>query len=190
MYGFMLCGSVCKKLTAPALLLCVLMFPACSSSSSDDYDTFYIQDFDFQYPVRSGKFFNFTQPASISDSGEKCLAVTWEGEVDNAYYYGFSVRKDGTNSSGTFELMVWFKKDSSSELAGNITKNAGDYWVSCRYQNTIYSNPSSNLDITINKNAADLTYDTEIKLNSLITLTSPSTVTIQADESLKLRSYR
>jgi hypothetical protein len=169
------------------LLCCAaaLLFAACNSSGNDEDDKFRQIDFNATYALLPAKQFSFTSPA-VTASGEDCLAVTWEGELErDEYYYGFAL---GTPDN-SFNLIVSFPKSNELKLYGSQTL-AGQYTAVMRYNNEVYKDPITPLTINIYR---EWSTDTIITMNS-ITFTYPSTVILTPDsvspnDYIRLSSY-
>ncbi|PKL37764.1 MAG: hypothetical protein CVV44_15610 [Spirochaetae bacterium HGW-Spirochaetae-1] len=178
-----------KKLTVP-MLVCVAIFVAgCAGYTSDSDDEGFIEfDFDTVYELVSEKKFDLTLSGAVSatltGSGEACLAVGFNGEAvdDEEDYFGFAAM----NSDNTFNLKVFFEIPDGSTATGDVLKAHDEYNAVLRYGDVIYQEPVSDLDITIIKNTSSRY---TIIINENIELGSPSAVTISANDYVVVQMY-
>lgn len=159
---------------------------ACNSVGGDGDD--YFKTVNFNPEPRgaqlAAKKFNFNVGGTtVNVTGADCIAITWDGSLKNlGNVFGFAVRTD----DNTFSLIVYFEKSGSGSFSGSRTLEAGEYTAILRYNDKVYSQPSSPLSITV---ARDSSQQTSITMNQPLIFTSPSSITVTPAGAMVLRSY-
>lgn len=109
---------------------------ACTESSDNDRPAGYINPGFTEKDVNPNKAFNI---ATVSGSGKSCMAIVYQGKVNNKNYVGLAAK----NTS--FSIKIYWEASSFPE---NVNLPADSYTIKVSHSGNTYSTTTDELVLT------------------------------------------
>lgn len=177
-----------KKIAFLMLIISVIFTViSCSGSSGGDQEKGYVDPGDW-----TGKDVNLNKAHNVigeNCSGDQCSAIIYQNRLNNIDYVGIAV-DNFDNSTGTSRMKFKLYWEASSIPQGAIVLNSSQYNVRLVANGKAHLlTDGANINIDIDYNSTDKTYDIDITSSIVFTDDGGRTLNFALDPDIRAVKY-